>query len=69
MKITKLSDVSYRIEKEGPMRVPTIVFASEKLMENIRQDKTLEQARNMACLQGIQKHALVMPDAHQGYQG
>jgi tRNA-splicing ligase RtcB len=67
MKLKKISDVMWKIEKTGDMKVPAIVFASEKLMEKIKLDKSLEQARNMATLQGIQKHALVMPDAHQGY--
>ncbi len=67
MKLSKLNDYSYRIEKEEGMRVPSIIFASEKLMESIKRDKTLEQARNVTYLPGIQNHGLVMPDGHQGY--
>ncbi len=47
--------------------MPAIVFASEKLMDAIKEDKTLQQARNVACLKGIVKNSLTMPDAHQGY--
>ena len=55
--------VSY---KEG-MRVPGIVFASEKLMEQIRGDQSLEQVANVACLPGIVTASLAMPDVHWGY--
>ncbi len=67
IKTEKITNYSYKIPKAGKMLVPTIIFASEKLMEKIKLDKSLEQAKNMAALSGIQKHALVMPDAHQGY--
>lgn len=56
------------IEKiKGCMRVPVIVYADDLLMEKMKQDMTLIQASNVACLQGIQKYSLVMPDGHQGY--
>jgi len=56
-----------RIEKSGKMRVPAVVFASDKLYELMKQDKTLEQLKNVASLPGIEKEALAMPDAHQGF--
>ncbi|GBF08698.1 tRNA-splicing ligase RtcB [Aeropyrum pernix] len=49
------------------MRVPAIVYADDFLIEKMKQDKTLIQAANVACLQGIQKYSIVMPDGHQGY--
>ncbi len=57
------------IEKgfKGCMRVPAIIYADDLLIEKMRQDLTLVQAANVACLQGIQKYSLVMPDGHQGY--
>lgn len=67
MKLKKISENIYEIEKEGKMNVPVRIFASDSLMENIKKDKTLEQAQNSTYLQGIVKYALVMPDAHQGY--
>lgn len=65
--LKKVSEFSWKIEKEGAMKVPAIVYASEKLLKKISEDKTLSQLRNVACLKGIVKHALVMPDAHEGY--
>jgi len=67
MELKKLNEFTWQIEKHGAMKVPTIIYASEKLLEKIKQDKTLEQAKNVACLKGIQKASYAMPDAHQGY--
>ncbi len=49
------------------MKVPAIIYADDFLIEKMRQDLTLVQAANVACLQGIQKYSIVMPDGHQGY--
>ncbi len=67
MSIKKISENIYEIPKEGKMKVPAVIYASEKLMENIKKDKTLEQIKNVAELQGILKAAIALPDAHQGY--
>jgi len=67
MKIKKISENVYEIPKEGKMLVPGRIFASEKLMEKIQQDKTSEQVKNMATLPGIIKYSIAMPDAHWGY--
>ncbi|WP_048816881.1 RtcB family protein [Caldisphaera lagunensis] len=55
------------IEKTGCMKVPSIIYADDVLIEKMKQDMTLNQSINVACLQGIQKYSLVMPDGHQGY--
>jgi tRNA-splicing ligase RtcB len=47
-------------------KVPIEVFASDKLLENMKKDKTLQQGENLASLPGLYK-AFVMPDGHQGY--
>ncbi|MCX8147363.1 MAG: RtcB family protein [Candidatus Woesearchaeota archaeon] len=69
MEITpkKISENVWQIPKSDKMLVPAVIYASDTLMKNIREDKTLEQAKNVACLRGIQKASFVMPDAHQGY--
>jgi len=63
----KLNEYSYFIEKEGAMKVPLKIFASEKLMEQLEKDKCIEQGKNVAALPGIIGQSLMMPDAHQGY--
>ncbi len=67
MEIEKVNNYTWRIPKHGGMNVPAVIYASEKLMEKIKQDKTIEQAINVAKLPGIIKHSLTMPDAHQGF--
>ena len=65
--LKKISKYEWRIEKEGAMKVPVIIYASEKLLEKMKEDITLEQIKNVAMLPGIVKHAVCLPDAHQGY--
>jgi tRNA-splicing ligase RtcB len=67
MNIKKVSDVLWEIPKEGGMHVPARIYADGMLLEKMREDKTLEQVRNVAELPGILKNSLVMPDGHQGY--
>ncbi|MBW3011561.1 RtcB family protein, partial [Candidatus Woesearchaeota archaeon] len=67
MELKKIDKNTWQIPKSGNMKVPAIIYASEKLLEKIKQDNTLKQAENVACLPGIIKAAYVMPDAHQGY--
>jgi len=67
MDLKKINDFTWEIPKTGEMKVPTVIYTSSKLLEGVKRDRTLLQARNVACLPGIQKMAYVMPDAHQGY--
>jgi len=67
MEIKKINDWTWEIPRQGEMRVSTIIYISARLLESVKRDQTLHQARNVACLRGIQKNAYVMPDAHQGY--
>lgn len=54
---------SYRAD----MRVPVRIFATRQLLEQIKGDKSLEQAVNAATLPGLVDRVVVMPDVHQGY--
>ena len=65
--IRRLDKNVWEIPKEGKMRVPARVYASEALFEKIKSDKTLTQLRNATQLPGIQRYAIALPDAHQGY--
>jgi len=67
MKLKKISKNIYEIPKEGGMQVPGIVYASDKLIESIKKDKTFEQVKNVAHLPGILKASIALADAHQGY--
>ena len=65
-RFSRLSEVEWRIEPFGKMRVPAIIYASEALIRDM-DDKVFEQVTNVATLPGIQKAAYAMPDAHWGY--
>jgi tRNA-splicing ligase RtcB len=67
--IKKVSENIHEIPKgtQACMRVPVKIFASDKLVEKMKQDATFIQATNAACLPGIYKHSIVLPDGHQGY--
>jgi tRNA-splicing ligase RtcB len=65
--LRKVRDLVWELPREGDMRVPARVLASEALLEEIRQDDTLRQIRNTTHLPGIARHAICMPDGHQGY--
>lgn len=67
MDLKRIDDFAWEIPKHGSMRVPTVIYTSSKLLESVKRDLTLKQAKNVACLRGIQRMAYVMPDAHQGY--
>ncbi len=49
------------------MRVPARFYADAKLLEGVKDDRSLEQLVNTATLPGAVKYALAMPDIHQGY--
>jgi tRNA-splicing ligase RtcB len=49
------------------MNVPARIFASEKLMNAIKDDDSLKQVVNVAKLPGIIGHSIAMSDIHLGY--
>ncbi|MEK7347809.1 MAG: RtcB family protein [Candidatus Eisenbacteria bacterium] len=65
-RFTRIAPCAWRIERQGPMRVPAILYATEALIRDM-DDKVYEQASNVAALPGIEEAAYVMPDAHWGY--
>jgi tRNA-splicing ligase RtcB len=67
IRLERVREHVWEIPKEGDMRVPARVLASEPLLEQIGDDKTLQQLKNATHLPGMTKHALCMPDGHQGY--
>ena len=67
MDIRKIGENTWEIAADAAMKVPAVVYSSARLLEDMRRDQTLAQARNVACLPGIERRSYVMPDAHQGY--
>jgi len=56
----------WEIAREGAMRVPVLIYASEPLVRAM-DDKVRLQACNVATLPGIVGASTAMPDAHWGY--
>ena len=67
--LVKISDYIFEVPKNfrEDMRVPARIFASEKLLDEILSDNSINQLINVSTLPGIQKYALSMPDIHEGY--
>ncbi|MCD6428807.1 MAG: RtcB family protein [Desulfurococcales archaeon] len=69
IQLRRVDEYTWEIPKgvKKCMRVPAIIFADDYLLSKMRDDLTLVQAANVACLSGVQLAVYVMPDGHQGY--
>jgi tRNA-splicing ligase RtcB len=67
VELRRVGEYVWEIPRRGGMRVPGRVYASERLMGDLRDDPALEQVANVAHLPGIVGHSLAMPDIHWGY--
>jgi tRNA-splicing ligase RtcB (3'-phosphate/5'-hydroxy nucleic acid ligase) len=68
MKVNRVTDEIWEIppsEKDG-MLVPARIYASPAILESM-DEGVFDQVTNVACLPGIQRYALCMPDGHWGY--
>ena len=65
----RISDVLWEIPAtfRDDMRVPARLYATERMLEDVLVDKSVEQLINTATLPGVVGRALAMPDIHQGY--
>ncbi|MCL5786611.1 MAG: RtcB family protein [Candidatus Marsarchaeota archaeon] len=69
MRVKKIDDYRFNIEKDtsSGMNTGVVMYSSEKLMANLKNDRTMQQAANAATLPGIRGNVMVMPDGHEGY--
>jgi tRNA-splicing ligase RtcB len=65
--LERVEEYVWEIPQDGEMNAPARVLASEALLDQIADDKTLQQLKNSTQLPGVQKYAICMPDGHQGY--
>ncbi len=67
--LEKISDYKFRIPKshKKEMLVDAIIYSNEHSLAQIKKDNALQQVVNVACLPGIVKNSLAMPDIHWGY--
>ena len=68
-KLEKVDDYRWRIPRSYKvgMRVDGLIYADEKMLQQIIDDQAPEQVANVAFLPGIVGHSLAMPDIHWGY--
>lgn len=67
MDFRRVSDVEWELPISDGMGAPGRIFASDKLMELIGEDRSADQVANVAHLPGIRKASFAMPDIHWGY--
>jgi tRNA-splicing ligase RtcB len=67
MELQRISDFSWRIPRQGDMRVDGIVYSTREMLAAAKYDESLTQVMNVACLPGIVGASLAMPDIHWGY--
>ena len=69
MRFEKIASYTYRIPRQGKMRVDAVFFASEEILKDLEAENyaSLQQLMNVATLPGIVEPALAMPDIHWGY--
>lgn len=71
MNVKRIDENIYEIEPHSKgnfkMNVPVHIYANDYILGKIKEDRTLDQITNVATLKGIKKHAIALPDAHQGY--
>jgi tRNA-splicing ligase RtcB (3'-phosphate/5'-hydroxy nucleic acid ligase) len=67
MHLEQIDSHRWRIPRQGEMRVDGIVYADAHMIDDIRQDQSLQQVANVAHLPGIVTASIAMPDIHWGY--
>jgi tRNA-splicing ligase RtcB (3'-phosphate/5'-hydroxy nucleic acid ligase) len=67
IKVQKVDDCRWRIPREGKMKTDGMIYADERMFQEIRKDQSLVQVTNVAWLPGIVGNSLAMPDIHWGY--
>lgn len=66
--LNRIDDNLWEIPATGKMKVPGRIYISEEMIKKqLENDEALKQVVNVACLPGIQKYSLAMPDIHWGY--
>ncbi|MBD3337281.1 MAG: RNA-splicing ligase RtcB [Candidatus Eisenbacteria bacterium] len=65
--VEKVTDYLWEIPRFGGMKVPGRIYATEPLLDQVRNEGGLTQVANVAHLPGIVGYSLAMPDIHWGY--
>jgi tRNA-splicing ligase RtcB len=65
--LKQIDEYRWLLPKHGKMRTEGMLFLDRKLLEHVKNDKSITQVANVAWLPGIVGRSLAMPDMHQGY--
>ena len=65
--LKQIDEYRWLVPRQGKMRTDGMVYLDRKLLEFIKNDKSITQVANVAWLPGIVGRSLAMPDMHQGY--
>jgi len=67
--LERVDEFRWRIPKayKPGMRVDGLIYASERMLKDIKSDRAAEQVANVAFLPGIVRYSYAMPDIHWGY--
>lgn len=67
--LERLDEYRWKIPKSAKtgMLVDGIIYGTERIIQKIQQEKAADQVANVACLPGIVRYSLAMPDIHWGY--
>lgn len=67
--LQKINDLRWLVPRgtRPGMLTDALIYADERLLQDLVKDQSLEQAVNVAMLPGIVGRSLAMPDIHQGY--
>jgi len=65
----KINDYIWEIPKDfrNDTRVPSRIYVSEKMLDQVFKDRSIEQLINVAALPGVVNYSMAMPDIHEGY--
>ncbi len=76
-KLTRVDSYCFRIDPDYQseamkrhglkMRVPGLIYADERMLDQITSDDSPDQVANVATLPGIVGRSIAMPDIHHGY--
>lgn len=67
LKINRSESYRWVISSSDENKPEAVVYASENIMNSIKNDQSLQQLLNVASLPGVSGNVFAMPDIHQGY--
>lgn len=67
IELKKVTEYLFEIPRKDRMLVPAWVFIDERMASSTETQESLIQLKNVACLPGVKKCAIGMPDIHYGY--